>query len=114
MPRKGKSSKPTACEHCSGQKLRRRITTYRVPVDEPGFSNFPELKGNQIYIGRVALHECETCGHLMPMSAGRAKIERNVALDILLFTGRLLLTLGLLPSLRIPAESSQTSGDQVG
>lgn len=67
----------------------RRIKTYPVPVGEPPFSNFPELKGKQIYIGRVALYECKTCGHLMPTPAGWAKIERNVALDILLFTGQL-------------------------
>ena len=89
MPTKGKSSKPAACEHCSGQNLTRRITTYPVPVGEPPFCNFPELKAKQIYIGRVALYECETCGHLMPTPAGWAKIERNVALDILLFTGQL-------------------------
>ncbi|PYP84086.1 MAG: hypothetical protein DMF61_21015 [Blastocatellia bacterium AA13] len=54
MPTKRKSGKPAACEHCSGQNLARRITTYPVPVGEPPFNNFPELEGKQIYIGRVA------------------------------------------------------------
>lgn len=89
MPSKGKSSKPAVCDRCSGQNLTRRITTYSVPLGEPPFSSFPELKGKQIYIGRVALYECQTCGHLMPTAAGWAKIERNVALDILLFRGEL-------------------------
>ena len=89
MPTKRKSSKPAVCDCCSGQNLTRRITTYPVPLGEPPFSSFPELKGKQIYIGRVALYECQTCGRLMPTPAGRAKIERNVALDILLFRGEL-------------------------
>lgn len=32
--------------------------------------------------GRVALHECLSCGHLMPTPAGQAKVERNVAMAI--------------------------------
>jgi hypothetical protein len=47
MPTKGKSSKPAACERCSGQNLARRITTYPVPVGEPPFSSFLSLKENR-------------------------------------------------------------------
>ena len=83
-----KSSKPEVCEHCTGQDLVRRITTYPVRLTGPPF-NIPELEGKQIYIGRVALYECQSCGHLMPTPAGWAKIARNVELDIRLFLGKL-------------------------
>jgi hypothetical protein len=61
MSRKESSSKPTACEVCQGTDLVRRITTYPVYLTGP-------LEGKQIQVGRVALHECRTCGHLMPTS----------------------------------------------
>jgi hypothetical protein len=82
MPRNAKSSKPAACEACQGTNLVRRITTY--PVGLTG-----QLEGKQIYVGRVALHECQTCGHLMPTPAGQAKVDRNVNLGIRLFLGQL-------------------------
>src|SRR6266849_2310319 len=59
MPGKTKSSKPTACAACHGTDLVRQIATY--PVLLTG-----QLAGKQIHVGRVALYECQTCGHLMP------------------------------------------------
>jgi hypothetical protein len=82
MPRKAKSGKPTVCEKCAGTKLVRRIATY--PVRLTG-----QLEGKQINVGRVALHECQTCGHHMPTPAGQAKVARNVDLGIRLFLGQL-------------------------
>jgi hypothetical protein len=82
MVRKTKSSKPTACQLCLGTDLVRRITTY--PVHLEG-----ELKGKQIHVGRVALYECQSCGHLMPTAAGQAKVDRNVNMGIRLFLGQL-------------------------
>ena len=82
MSRKTSSSKPAACEVCQGRDLVRRITTYPVHLTGP-------LEGKQIHVGRVALHECQTCGHLMPTPAGQAKVDRNVVMGIRLFLGQL-------------------------
>jgi hypothetical protein len=82
MVRKTISSKPAACQACQGTDLVRRITTY--PVHLAG-----ELKGKQIHVGRVALYECQSCGHLMPTPAGQAKVDRNVNMGIRLFLGQL-------------------------
>src|SRR5260370_38722531 len=82
MPGKTKSSKPTVCAACNGTDLVRRITTY--PVLLTG-----QLAGKQVNVGRVALHECQTCGHLMPTPAGQAKVVRNVNVSIKLFLGQL-------------------------
>jgi hypothetical protein len=82
MPRKAKSGRPTVCERCAGTELVRRIATY--PVRLTG-----QLEGKQINVGRVALHECQTCGHLVPTPAGQAKVARNVDLGIRLFLGQL-------------------------
>jgi ribosomal protein S27E len=82
MPGKTKSSKRVACEHCAETDLVRRITTYPVQLTGP-------LEGKQIHVGRVALHECRSCGHLMTTPAGQAKVERNVAMGIRLFLGQL-------------------------
>lgn len=60
----------------------RRITTYPVRLTGP-------LEEKQIHVGRVALHECRSCGHLMPTPAGQAKVDRNVAMGIRLFLGQL-------------------------
>jgi hypothetical protein len=62
--------------------LVRKITTYPVLLSGP-------LEGKQIHVGRVALHECLTCGHLMPTPAGQAKVDRNVEMGIRLFLGQL-------------------------
>ena len=77
-----KSSKRVACERCAGTDLARRITTYPVLLTGP-------LEGKQIHVGRVALHECLSCGHLMPTPAGQAKVDRNVAIGVRLFLGQL-------------------------
>ena len=82
MPKKTKSSKPAACEVCAGTDLMRRITTYPVRLTGP-------LEGKQINVGRVALHECRSCGHLMPTLAGQAKVDRNVDMGIRVFLGQL-------------------------
>jgi len=81
MPIKKKSSRPAACAHCAGTDLVRRIATYPVHLTGP-------LEGKQIHVGRVALYECQSCGSLMPTPAGRAKVERNLAMGIRLFLGQ--------------------------
>ena len=48
-----------------------------------------QLEGKRINVGRVALYQCQTCGHLMPTTAGQAKVDRNVNLGIRLFLGQL-------------------------
>jgi hypothetical protein len=80
MPKK--SSKPTVCGYCAGTDLVRRITTYPVQLAGP-------LEGKEVHVGRVALYECMTCGHLMPTPAGQAKVERNVAMAIRFFLGQI-------------------------
>jgi hypothetical protein len=82
--RKTKTSKPAACSGCAGAVLTRRITTYPVRLTGPG-----NLAGKEIHVGRVALYQCESCGHLMPTTAGQAKVDRCVERGILLFLGRL-------------------------
>ena len=82
MSRKASSNKPEVCEVCQGKDLVRRITTYPVHLAGP-------LEGKQIHVGRVALHECQTCGHLIPTKAGQAKVDRNVAMGVRLFLGQL-------------------------
>ncbi len=82
MPGKTKSSKPAACAVCASTDLVRRISTYPVRLTGP-------LEGKEIHVGRVALHECQTCGHLMPTPAGQAKVDRNVNMGIRLFLGQL-------------------------
>jgi hypothetical protein len=79
---KKQSSKPTLCSACGGVDLIRNITTYPVLLSSP-------LEGNQVHVGRVALHECLTCGHLMPTPAGQAKVDRNVEMGIRLFLRQL-------------------------
>ena len=79
---KKKVSKPTNCSACGGVDLIRKITTYTALLSGP-------LQGKQIHVGRVALHECLTCGHLMPTPAGQAKVDRNVEIGIRLFLGQL-------------------------
>ena len=82
MPKKMKSSKPAACAKCAGTELMRRIATY--PVKLTG-----SLTGKQIYVGRVALHQCQACGHLMPTPAGQTKVDRLVNMGVRLFLGQL-------------------------
>jgi len=77
-----RSRKPINCQVCASTDLVRKITTY--PVVLSG-----SLAGKQINVGRVALHECLTCGHLMPTPAGQAKIERCTEMGVRLFLGKL-------------------------
>jgi len=85
MPTKRKPKKPsspTVCDHCADADLVRRITTYPVHLTGP-------LEGKQINVGRVALFECQSCGHLMPTPAGQAKVDRTVKIGIRFFLGQL-------------------------
>lgn len=82
MSGKTRSSKPALCSMCQGTDLVRRITTYPVLLGGP-------LEGKQIHVGRVALHQCQTCGYLMPTAAGQAKVDRNVTMGVRLFLGQL-------------------------
>ncbi len=85
MPRRAAMiTKPDRCPICAGTVLVRRITTYPVELTGP-----PPLRGKQIHVNRVALHECESCGHLMPTRAGQAKVDRLVTRSIQLFLGLL-------------------------
>ena len=75
--------KPT-CTNCAGTALVRRITTYPVRLTGPA-----PLTGKEIHVHRVALHECQSYGHLMPTPAGQAKVERCVERGIDFFLGPL-------------------------
>ena len=81
---RAKTSPPTACTSSAGPALVRRITTYPVRLTGPA-----PLTGQEIHVHRVALHECPSCGHLMPTPAGQAKVERCVERGIQLFLGLL-------------------------
>ena len=76
------SNKPSTCGYGTGTDLVLRITAY--PVQLAGL-----LEGKQVHVARVALYECQTCGHLMPTPAGQAKVDRNVAMAIRFFLGQL-------------------------
>ena len=78
------TSPPTACTRCAGTALVRRLTTYPVRLTGPA-----PLTGKEIHVHRVALHECQSCGHRMPTPAGHAKVERGVERGIQLFLGLL-------------------------
>lgn len=82
MPAKTRTSKPSVCSYCASNSLVRRIATYPVHLAGP-------LEGKQVHVGRVALYECQNCGHLMPTRAGQAKVDRNLAMAIRLFLGQL-------------------------
>jgi hypothetical protein len=84
MGRTTAKTKPPTCTHCAGTTLVRRITTYPVRLTGPA-----PLAGKEIHVHRVALHECQSCGHLMPTTAGQAKVERCVQRGIDFFLGRL-------------------------
>ena len=84
MPRRVKTTTPQRGPRCGGTALIRRITTYPVVLTGPA-----PLRGKQIHVNRVALHECDSCGHLMPTRAGQAKVDRLVARTIQLFLGQL-------------------------
>lgn len=69
---------------CGGPALVRRITTYPVRLTEPA-----PVAGKEIHVHRVALDECQSCGHLMPTRAGQGKVDRLVTQGIQLFLGLL-------------------------
>lgn len=79
---KKEKSRHAVCTVCGGTNLIRRITSY--PVRLTG-----RLEGKQINVGRVALHECQTCSHLMPTRAGQAKVDRLIAQGIQFYLGHL-------------------------
>ena len=68
------SGKPAACANCGGNNQRKRITTYPVRLTEPA-----RLAGKEIFVGSVAVYECQSCGHLMPTPSGQAKVDRSLA-----------------------------------
>ncbi len=84
MPRATASSKPDRCPICAGTALVRRIATYPVRLTGPA-----PLSGKEIHVHRVALHACQSCGHLIPTRAGQAKVDRLVTRGIQLFLGLL-------------------------
>ena len=85
MPRAAATSTtPDRCPVCSGTARVRRITTYPVGLTAPA-----SVRGKQIPVNRVALHQCDAGGHLMPTRAGQAKVDRLVARSIELFLGHL-------------------------
>lgn len=84
MPGAAKSRTPWVCPLCGGTAWARRIGTHPVRLTEP-----PSLAGKEIHVHRVALQECEACGHRILTRAGRAKVERCVTRGIQLFLGYL-------------------------
>jgi hypothetical protein len=75
-----KTEMPKACAHCSGATLKRRVAAYPVILKQP-----EKLAGKRIDVYRVALHECQDCGKLMPTAAGQAKVERCLQRGIEMF-----------------------------
>lgn len=85
MPRaRATPTTPDRCPICAATVLVRRITTYPVRLTAPA-----PVAGKEIHVNRVALHECQSCGHLMPTRAGQAKVDRLVTRSIQLFLGLL-------------------------
>ena len=84
MPRPAATTTLARCPVCTGTALVRRITTYPVVLTGPA-----PLQGKQIHVNRVALHQCQSCGHLRPTRPGQAKVDRLVARSIQLFLGQL-------------------------
>ena len=68
-----KRDMPASCGQCRGTTLKRRVATYPVTLTQP-----KQVAGKRVDVFRVALHECQSCGDLMPTAAGQAKIERCV------------------------------------
>ena len=60
------------------------MTTYPARLTDP-----VPLAGKEIHVHRVALYECQSCGHLMPTRTGQAKVDRLVMRRIQLFLGLL-------------------------
>lgn len=72
MPTKRIPSQPAVCGHCAGAGLVKRIMTCPVRLAGP-------LEGKQIHVGRVALDECEICGHLVPTPAAPSSTRPGTA-----------------------------------
>jgi hypothetical protein len=72
-----KSNRPANCQHFRGTDLVREIATHLVALSGP-------LEGKQIHLGRVALHECLTCGHLMPTVLTKAKSQCEMGVRLFL------------------------------
>jgi hypothetical protein len=85
MPRAAATSTtPDRCPICNGTARVREITTYPVVPTAPA-----SVRGKEIHVNRVALHQCDACGHLRPTRAGQAKVDRLVARTLELFLGQL-------------------------
>jgi hypothetical protein len=59
------------------------------PGQEPAEGSVDASRSDTSHVGRVALYERQSCGHVTPTPAGQAKVDRNVALGIRLFLGQL-------------------------
>jgi hypothetical protein len=57
--------KTSTCQNCASGALKRLSTTYPLT-----------LPGRRLDVARVQVLQCADCGHLMPTSAGQAKLER--------------------------------------
>jgi hypothetical protein len=77
---KVRSAKPVACRVCAGKNLTRKITTFPVWLEATSFMSAKEVR-----VGRVALHECQSCGNQVPTPAGQAKVERCVGQLLAMF-----------------------------
>jgi len=77
-----KKEMPASCGQCQGVCLKRKVATYPILLKQP-----PKLVGKRIDVYRVALHECQNCGYLIPTVAGHAKVERCVQRGIETFLG---------------------------
>lgn len=76
-----KKDQPASCPQCHGLTFKPRLATYPVILTHP-----KRIAGKTVDVFRVALHQCLTCGNLVPTPAGRAKIDRCVkrGIDFLL------------------------------
>jgi len=57
------------CPSCQGLNFTKKSTTYPIKM----------FDGKLINIGRVSVHECNKCNHLIPTKAGEEKIGRCMA-----------------------------------
>jgi hypothetical protein len=48
------------------------------------------MSAKEVHVGRVALHECQSCGDQVPTPAGQAKLERCVWQMLAMFASVLL------------------------
>ena len=69
--------KPLSCPQCQGTTFTRKTTTYPIRIPD----------GRQLNVGRVAVHECANCHHLIPTKAGSEKYSRAMVAMAQLFFG---------------------------